>query len=82
MNLAQLPISRWSYKTEDPGIEHIRPMAQDFHRLFSVGEDDKHISELDPAGVALVGVQELLKKIEALEKRVAELEAENRQVTK
>jgi uncharacterized small protein (DUF1192 family) len=57
-------------------------MAQDFHRLFSVGEDDKHISELDPAGVALVGVQELLKKIEALEKRVAELEAENRQVTK
>jgi len=82
MNLAQLPISRWSYKTENPGTEHIGPMAQDFHRLFAVGEDDKHISELDPAGVALVGVQELLRKIEALEKRVAELEAERKQVTK
>jgi len=74
--IAQLPISRWSYKTEAPGIEHIGPMAQDFYRLFGLGGDDKHISELDPAGVALAGVQELIKQVEELKKENAEIKAE------
>ncbi len=74
--LQQLPVSRWSYKDQDENIEHIGPMAQDFYALFSIGEDDKHISMLDPAGVALAGVKELLGRIEELESRIAELEAE------
>jgi hypothetical protein len=74
-NLARLPIGRWSYKTEDPGVEHIGPMAQDFHALFGLGTDDKHISELDPAGVALAGVKELIEIIDGLKQKNAELEA-------
>ena len=29
-----LPITQWSYKTEDSSIKHIGPFAQDFHALF------------------------------------------------
>ncbi len=76
--LQQLPVSRWSYKDQDENIEHIGPMAQDFYALFSIGEDDRHISMLDPSGVALAGVKELISRIEELEARIAELETERR----
>ncbi|MEE9553315.1 MAG: tail fiber domain-containing protein [candidate division Zixibacteria bacterium] len=79
--LAQLPISRWSYKAQEGSIEHIGPMAQDFFALFGLGEDDRHISTLDPSGVALAGVKELIGiiknqniKIEELEKKIVVLE--------
>ena len=32
-----------------------------------------HISTIDPSGVSLIAIQELLKKIEVLEKEIAEL---------
>lgn len=76
--LSQLPISQWSYKAQDPSIEHIGPMAQDFHRLFGLGDDDKHINTLDPDGVALAAIQALLDKVEKLEQRITELEAQNK----
>ena len=41
--------------------------------LFELGIDDRHISTVDPAGIALLAVQELLKKIEVLEAKVEEL---------
>jgi len=72
--ISKLPISRWSYKAQDESIEHIGPMAQDFYEAFGLGEDERYISTIDPSGVALAGVKELLKKIEALEQRNAELE--------
>lgn len=56
----QLPVTRWNYKglTE----QHIGPVAQDFHRIFNVGSDDKTISTIDPAGIALAGIQGLYHK--------------------
>jgi hypothetical protein len=66
--LARLPISRWSYKSQDPGLEHIGPMAQDFYELFGVGSDDKTISTLDPDGIALAAIQELHKQNVELKK--------------
>lgn len=71
--LLALPISRWSYKTQDPGIEHIGPMAQDFHAAFGLGEDDKHISTLDPDGVALAAIQGLNQKLKQKETEITEL---------
>ena len=56
-------------------------MAQDFYAAFNIGSDDKHISTVDEGGVALAAIQglnEKLKekdaKIEAMEKRLADLE--------
>jgi hypothetical protein len=77
--VALLPLSEWSYK-EDPNTRHIGPMAQDFHSLFNIGTDEKHIAPIDEGGVALAAIQGLNQKLEdrdtritALEKEVAEL---------
>ncbi len=61
--VASLPITRWNFKT-DQVTEHIGPMAQDFHGLFNVGTDDKHIATVDEDGVALAAIQGLNQKIE------------------
>jgi hypothetical protein len=59
-----LPITTWNYKTQDVSIRHVGPMAQDFFAAFKVGEDDRHITEIDEDGVALAAVQGLNQKLE------------------
>jgi len=55
--ILHLKISEWKYKgTEDE--YHIGPMAEDFHRLFEVG-DDSSISSMDKTGVLFLGIQAL-----------------------
>lgn len=71
--VAQLPIKQWSYKSQDPSIEHIGPMAQDFYKLFHLGEDSLGISTIDPDGIALAAIQELQKQNEQLKKELNEL---------
>jgi hypothetical protein len=78
--VASLPISQWNFKTDEK-TRHIGPMAQDFYAAFNVGTDDKHIATVDEGGVALAAIQGLNEKlqekdtqIEALEKRLADLE--------
>jgi trimeric autotransporter adhesin len=62
--VASLPVTEWNYKT-GKGVEHIGPMAQDFHAAFGLnGADDKHISVVDEGGVALAAVQGLNLKLE------------------
>lgn len=70
-----LPIKQWSYKSQDPSIEHVGPMAQDFYNLFKLGDDNISISTIDPSGIALAAIQELAKKNEKLEAEVATLKA-------
>jgi len=72
--LAQLEVSRWSYKTQDERIEHIGPMAQDFYRLFEVGDNNTTISTIDPDGIALAAIKELYQQNQDLKKQVEELE--------
>lgn len=64
--LSQLQIYKWNYKVDNYNIKHIGPTAQDFYATFGLGNDEKTLSTIDPAGVALVAIQ-------ALEKRTAEL---------
>jgi hypothetical protein len=78
--VTRLPISTWNFKT-DPAIRHVGPMAQDFYAAFNVGADDKPIATVDEGGVALAAIQGLNEKlnekdakIEAMEKRLADLE--------
>jgi hypothetical protein len=64
-NVVALPISTWRYKAQDAAIRHIGPMAQDFYAAFDVGEDERHITQVDEGGVALAAIQGLNKKLEA-----------------
>jgi carbonic anhydrase/acetyltransferase-like protein (isoleucine patch superfamily) len=71
--ISRLPLTRWNYKGQSE--QHIGPVAQDFYRIFQVGENDKTISTIDPSGIALIGVQELYKKWKAAEKKVETLQS-------
>ncbi len=84
--VAQLPVSEWSYKT-DPGTRHIGPVAQDFYSTFKIGTDDKHIAPIDEGGIALAAIQALNQKvnekdqeIQVLKNKAAKVEALEKQV--
>jgi len=77
--VAQLPIATWSYK-KDRGVEHLGPMAQDFHSLFGLGSSNQGISSYDAAGAALASVQALHRTVRAQEERMQEKEAEIEQL--
>ncbi|MBB1439400.1 tail fiber domain-containing protein [Shewanella sp. SG41-4] len=80
--ISKLAISKWNYKSQSVSEQHIGPMAQDFYKLFGLGgNDDKHISAIDSAGISLAAIQALydlnMKKdqqIEELSKRISDLE--------
>ena len=63
----QLPVTQWDYKTEGPSVSHIGPVAQDFWDAFHLGNSSTSISTIDPAGVALLGIQALDQKLQALQ---------------
>lgn len=71
--LSALRVQRWSYRSE-PGVEHVGPMAQDFHAAFGVGPDDRHIHPVDAQGITMAAIQALHRRLEALE-------AENHQLS-
>lgn len=62
--LMSLPISTWSYRSQDSSIRHIGPMAQDFYSAFQIGDDTHYISTVDEEGVALAAIQELDRLIQ------------------
>jgi trimeric autotransporter adhesin len=69
--ISSLPITKWRYKGSEE--YHIGPMAQDFHKLFGLGTDDKGISTVDPAGIALAAIQELIKENEILKNELQQI---------
>lgn len=60
-----LPLNTWNYKTQDPAIRHMGPMAQDFRAAFGLGPDELHISNIDADGVALAAIQGLAHRMRA-----------------
>jgi hypothetical protein len=54
-----LPVTSWSYRSEDPRVRHAGPMAQDFYAAFGLGEDDRHITSIDEDGIALAAIKGL-----------------------
>ncbi|MBI3782810.1 MAG: tail fiber domain-containing protein [Deltaproteobacteria bacterium] len=67
------PVHEWSYISQDPTIRHIGPMAQDFHAAFHVGEDDRHITNVDADGVALAAIQGLYQLLHERDSQIAAL---------
>ena len=74
--VAGLPISTWNYRSQDPAIRHMGPMAQDFAAAFRVGEDDTHITTVDADGVALAAIQGLYAENQALKAENANQQAQ------
>jgi hypothetical protein len=84
--LAKLPMFTWSYRS-DPAVQHIGPMAQDFHAAFGFGGDEKHIGIVDSEGVALAAIQQLYRinvekdqRIEAISRELEQLRATRNEV--
>jgi endosialidase-like protein len=71
--LAELSISTWNYKGDDPSVRHMGPMAQDFFAAFGLGDDDKTINLLDANGVVMVAIQALYRRVQSLESEIAAL---------
>jgi len=71
--LAAIPITTWNYKSQDPSIRHIGPMAQDFHSAFRVGEEERFIAQGDADGVALAAIQGLYSIMQEKECEIANL---------
>jgi trimeric autotransporter adhesin len=72
--VAKLPVTSWQYDAE-PGVRHIGPVAQDFHRAFRLGNDNRHIASIDADGVALAAIKALAAQNRRLSHR---LRAESR----
>jgi hypothetical protein len=61
--VAALPIGQWRFKTEEAGVKHVGPMAQDFHAAFGLGAQETAIATVDADGVALAAIQGLNRKL-------------------
>lgn len=72
----KLPISTWNYKTQNSSVRHIGPMAQDFYKLFGVGESDTRIATIDPDGVALAAIQGLNEELKDRDKKIEDQQQE------
>ena len=72
--LAALPIATWRYRSDDPAVRHIGPMAQDFAAAFGVGDTDRAIHVVDGQGVALAAIQALHLEVAELRRQLAALQ--------
>jgi Chaperone of endosialidase len=60
-DVVALPITRWKFLSQVS--DHIGPMAQDFRRIFRLGDSDKHIGLGDAMGVSFAAIQGLNQKL-------------------
>ncbi|WP_406102751.1 hypothetical protein OG698_10205 [Streptomyces sp. NBC_01003] len=72
--VASVPVSSWSYRGEEH-VQHLGPMAQDWHAAFGLGPDDRSIHLVDVNGVSMVAVQALYRMVQSLQSEVSELRA-------
>ena len=72
-----MPVSTWNYKSQDPSIRHIGPMAQDVFGAFGVGEKETMITTIDADGIALAAIQGLLELVQEKDCEIADLESRN-----
>ncbi len=75
-----MPIYEWQHKEQDR--RHIGPMAQDFHRAFRLGADDKTIASIDADGVALAAIKAQQEIITDLQVRLDRQEKELQEIRK
>ena len=75
--VAEMPVSTWSYKQDDPSVRHMGPMAQDLYAAFGLGGTDKAYSPVDAHGLAFAAIQGLYARLEEQSARIERLERDN-----
>jgi hypothetical protein len=76
--LSRVPVHEWSYKTQDPSIRHMGPMAQTFRHIFGLGESVRGIDDVDSQGVALAALRGAGSEIRSLRAKVRAQHAASR----
>ncbi|HSV19171.1 MAG TPA: tail fiber domain-containing protein [Casimicrobiaceae bacterium] len=74
--VSAMPIASWNYITEGAHIRHLGPVSQDFYSAFTLGANDKSITSIDEAGVALAAIQGLHRMLHDRDEKLAALEHE------
>ena len=69
--VSKLPLTEWNYKGYEQ--RHIGPMAQDFHALFPLNDNDKMLEDADLHGVALAAIQGLNQKLHEKDTEIEDL---------
>jgi hypothetical protein len=79
LRLVEIPVTTWNYRSQNPAIRHIGPMAEDFNVLMDGlgGEGEEYINMLDANGVALAAIQGLHELSQEQAARIEALEVEN-----
>lgn len=80
--LLTLPIATWTRKTDDSGVRHMGPMAQDFAAAFGLGSDNRMVATLDLAGVSMASIQALYRQVQEREAEISALRQENESLAK
>lgn len=80
--IAKMPVSTWSYKSDDPSVRHLGPMAQDFRAAFGLGDTDKAYYSIDAHGVTFAAIRALYDRLEKQSMRLEGLERENDELRK
>lgn len=73
--LMELPVESWSYKAEVGGSRHVGPVAEDFQRIFGLG-DGETISTTDADGVMMAAIQGLKRELDAKDSEIETLRTE------
>jgi hypothetical protein len=73
--IKEMPITEWNYKGTDKSVKYIGPVAQDFYAAFHLGGSDS----LGINSICIDGIN--IAAIQALEKRTAELQKANIEIT-
>lgn len=67
--IKNLDILQYNYISENKNKKHISPMAEDFQRIFGIG-DGAGLASKDIAGIALQAIKELSKEVDLLKSKM------------
>ena len=79
-SVARMPVSTWSYKSDDPSVRHLGPMAQDFYAAFGLGDTDRGYNSIDAHGVEMAAIKALYNRLEEQQAHIERLERESEEL--
>lgn len=79
-SVATMPITTWNYINDENETVHMGVMSQDFYAAFGLGDDERHINDIDADGVLFASIQALYEQNQALNAQNQAQDAQIRQL--